>query len=84
MSKYCGIYRDNGLKVLIGRHSKKKINEWLLLFQAKVDEFCEYPNLRFTVDIWDAGGVDDGIDIEGVTYTTTDFSLPRYQALLEG
>ena len=72
MSKYYGIYRDDGLTVMIGRHSKSTINEWLIRFQAKVDELCESPLLRFTVDIWDAGGVDDGIDIEGVTYTTTD------------
>ena len=73
MSQYYGIYCKDGLSMMIGQHSKKQFNEWILLFQAKANELCAYNILRFMVDIWDAWGVDDVINIECVTYTTTKY-----------
>ena len=73
MSQYYGIYCKDGLNMMIGRHSKKQVNELILIFQAKANELCASNILRFMVDIWDEWGVDEFINIECVTYTTTNY-----------
>eukprot|EP00957_Ditylum_brightwellii_P172572 13137612-Ditylum_brightwellii.AAC.1 len=37
-AKYKGIYRDNGLKVLVGKWNKMRIARWLEDFQSWVNE----------------------------------------------
>ena len=46
--------------------TKQEIVEWKNQVNERVEELVGSDHLKFTVDIWDAGGVDDGVDLEGV------------------
>ena len=49
---YHGIYRDDGFMVFDSPRSKREINEWLKMFQKKVDELAECDCLQFTAEVW--------------------------------
>ena len=40
--------------------------------KERVEELVGLDHLKFTVDIWDAGGVGDGVDLQGVTFCNDD------------
>ena len=47
---YCGIYRNDGFVILKGIKTNGEINNWLKLFQSKVDEIAESKCLQFTAE----------------------------------
>eukprot|EP00957_Ditylum_brightwellii_P126391 9635364-Ditylum_brightwellii.AAC.1 len=51
-TKYKGIYRDNGLTVLVGKWNKVRITQLFEDFQSWVNELTEGDYLQFTTDIW--------------------------------
>ena len=55
--------------------TKQEIAEWKNQVNERVEELVGSDHLKCTVDIWDAGGFDDGVDIEGVT-VCNDNSFP--------
>eukprot|EP00957_Ditylum_brightwellii_P086888 6612875-Ditylum_brightwellii.AAC.1 len=50
--QYKGIYRDNGLTVLVGKWNKVRIARWLEDFQPWVNELTGGDYLQFTTEIW--------------------------------
>ena len=55
-TKYHGIYRDDGFIVFEGIKKKKEMNNWLEIFQWRVDKIAESECLQFTMEVW---GEDD-------------------------
>lgn len=53
-SRFCGIYRDDGLVVLKGNQGENEIIEWLNFFQRRVNEVTEDDGIIFTASIWGA------------------------------
>ena len=64
---FSGIYRDDGIMVKEGILTKQEIAEWLNHQHERVECLVGSNHLKFTVEIWDAGGVDDGLKLDGVT-----------------
>ena len=54
---FSGIYRDDGIIVKEGIITKQEIAEWKNHVNERVEELVRSDHLKFTVDIWDAGGV---------------------------
>eukprot|EP00957_Ditylum_brightwellii_P053547 4057531-Ditylum_brightwellii.AAC.1 len=51
-AEYKGIYRDDGLMVLVGKWNKVRIAQWLEDFQSRVNELTRGNYLQFTAEIW--------------------------------
>ena len=71
-ARFSGIYRDDGIIVKEGILTKQEIAEWKNHVTERVEGLVGSDHLKFTVDIWDAGGVDEGEDFEGITVCTND------------
>ena len=69
---FSGIYRDDGIIVKEGILTKQEIAEWKNQVNKRAEELVGSDHLKFTVGIWDAGGVDDGVDLEGFTVCNED------------
>ena len=63
-TRFSGIYGDDGINVKAGVLTKQEIAEWKNHVNERVEELVGLDHLKFTLDIWDAGGVDDGVDLE--------------------
>ena len=50
--KYHGIYRNDGFVIFEGTKLKKEINNWLEIFQCRVDRIAESKCLQFTMEVW--------------------------------
>ena len=68
-TKYYGIYRDGGFVISKGNISKKEINNWLRVFQWRVDNLAECECLQFTMEVW---GRDDDPTIKNEKLTYVD------------
>ena len=51
-SAYNGIYRDDGINVIVGSKSTNEICDWLDSFQARVNELLGSDHLQFTCEVW--------------------------------
>eukprot|EP00957_Ditylum_brightwellii_P171569 13062130-Ditylum_brightwellii.AAC.1 len=51
-AKYKGIYRDDGLTVLVGKWNKVRIARWLEDFHSRVNKLTGGDYLQFTTEIW--------------------------------
>jgi hypothetical protein len=71
-TRFPGIYQDDGIIVKEGILTKQEIAVWKNQVNERVKELVGLDRLKFTVDIWDARGVDDGVDLEGVTVCNED------------
>ena len=49
---YAKIYRDDGIKVDMGKKTTDEIVDWLEEFQQRSDELCGSNSLVFTMEIW--------------------------------
>eukprot|EP00957_Ditylum_brightwellii_P170626 12987639-Ditylum_brightwellii.AAC.1 len=47
-----GIYRDDGLMILVGNRNKSEIQEWLQKYQSLVNELADSDYLQFTTKLW--------------------------------
>jgi len=71
-SIFYGIYRDDGLNVLRGRHSQAEISMWLSTFQEKVNSLCGSTHLQFTADVWTPGNPTSTGTYDGISAVCTD------------
>ena len=49
---YQEIYRDDGLVVTSTKWSKRQIDDWLILFQARVNKIAGNDYVKFTIKAW--------------------------------
>ena len=55
MTRYFGLYRDDGNVVFEGVRSAEDLVNWLSRFQTRVNEIVEGEEIQFTMDIWKPG-----------------------------
>jgi hypothetical protein len=55
MTRFFGMYRDDGNVVFEGSRTAEELEQWLFNFQAKVNEDVGSTDIQFTMDIWKPG-----------------------------
>eukprot|EP00957_Ditylum_brightwellii_P011318 855835-Ditylum_brightwellii.AAC.1 len=50
-TKFKGVYRDDGLVILLGKLTQTDLAKWLKEFQCKVDNLVEGNFFKFTMEI---------------------------------
>ena len=63
---FSGIYRDDGTMVKEGILTKHTITDWLNRLNKRVKCMVGSNRLKLTVEILDAGGIDDGVKLDGL------------------
>ena len=55
LTKFFGIYRDDGEIVFEGEQSTAELEQWLYWFQERINQIVGGKEIQFTMDIWKPG-----------------------------
>jgi hypothetical protein len=67
---YKGIYRDDGITIFNNKLSEIQLDNWISLFQRKINFITEGNFFKFTVALWDEGNTNATINNNNVDVIT--------------